>query len=152
MREQALNEHEHWLREQRLQAYRAMLVAFDEYALATTQMSQMLGRPRTDTDPRTVDIGTPANGVTSARMLIMMLGPERVRDPATQLWERVYHSYHSLSKWRKAFMTGDDASAEQARADWSRLSQMGSFHAAFVQAATEAVADPRPSNGAPTPP
>lgn len=142
VREQALNEHEHWLREQRLQAYRALLVAFDEFAVATTQMSRMLNWPSTDADPIPVDIGAPANAVTSANVLIQMLGPEGVRAPAAELWERVYEAFHCLSRWRRAFIREDDDSAEQARAEWERVRKMGAVHIAFVQAATEAVANP----------
>ncbi|MFF0460934.1 hypothetical protein [Streptomyces mexicanus] len=151
MQEQALNEHEHWLREQRLQAYRALLVAFDEFAVATTQMSRMLNWPRTDADPIPVDIGAPANAVTSANVLIQMLGPEGVRAPAAALWERVYEAFHSLSRWRQAFIREDDEAAEQARADWERVRQMGAVHSAFVQAATEAVAQPEVVRGGASP-
>lgn len=151
VREQALNEHEHWLREQRLQAYRALLVAYDEYAVASTQMGRMLDWPRTDADPNPVDIGVPANAVTSAYSLIQLLGPETVRAPAKELWERVYEGFHCLSRWRKAFIRGDDESAEQARADWEGLSRMGSLYTAFVQASADAVAESGAGQGVVTP-
>ncbi|MFE6149306.1 hypothetical protein [Streptomyces sp. NPDC057889] len=142
VKEQALNEHEHWLREQRLQAYRSLLLAYDKWATAATQMSGMLDWTRTDADPNPVDTGSPANEVTSAYVLIKLLGPEEVRQTATALWEGVYARYECLSKWRKAFLREDDGAIEQARIKWEQLGGSGALHAAFVQAATEAVAQP----------
>ena len=141
VRDQAEVDHGQWLREQRLVAYRNLLVAYDKYSAVASALSRDL-EPGTSSSPgpESLSVGGAADAVTQAYNEVRLVGPDDVRDAAEGLWGAVYEHSARLGTQQGAFFLGNDGEERVAREESERsMERCGSAHRALVAAVTHVV-------------
>ncbi|MEU6166249.1 hypothetical protein [Streptomyces tanashiensis] len=139
--------HEHWLRGQRLESCRALLSAYDKYAIAASNVSRALEGETQASAEMGLALGQAVSDVRNAYFHVRLLVPEEVLQPARSLRLQVEDHNECLGRWLDAFtaMNGQGAATEQADEE-RRREQLGHAHDALVEAARSAVAS-RPVAG-----
>jgi hypothetical protein len=144
VRDQALFDHAHWLRERRLEACRDFLGAYDEYAGAATAYEKLL-----TSDPNSAESAEPVTLRPSTLALhriyfvIRILGPEALRQAAAQVRRMQEQHAENLYAWRTAYLRRDGqdlATARTRNADC--LEELRDAYDAFVSATNRAIATP----------
>ncbi|MFF4422288.1 hypothetical protein ACFY04_16145 [Streptomyces sp. NPDC001549] len=140
--DQATINHEHWLRGQRLDSCRALLAAYDRYAIAASAITRALeGETRASGEMR-VAIGQAVSDIRNSYFQVRLLVSEDILQPARALRLQVEDHNECLDRWLDAFlaMDGQRMAAEQAEED--RLcTQLGHLHGELVEAARRAIAE-----------
>jgi hypothetical protein len=114
--DQAAVDHGHWLRQQRLEAYGAMLIAYEEYGRAATVAQLFLERPESGVaDPELGNVASRATAITRVYMKIRLLGPSAVKDKALRLRLKIDEHVESLGAWTEAARSADESGIQAAQ-------------------------------------
>ncbi|MGW2087002.1 hypothetical protein [Streptomyces sp. NPDC001880] len=145
--DQAAINHDHWLRGQRLESCRALLAAYDRYAIAASNISRALEGESPASGEMGNAIGQAVSDIRNTYFQLRLLVSEDVLQPARALRLQVEDHKECLDRWLDAFLATDSQRVGAEQADEERLrEQLGHFHGELVEAARRAVAE-RPTTG-----
>ncbi|WP_328620971.1 hypothetical protein [Streptomyces sp. NBC_00354] len=134
--------HEHWLRGQRLESCRALLAAYDKYAIAASNISRALEGETQASREMGLAIGQGVSDIRNAYFQVRLLVSEDVLQPARNLRLHVEDHKECLDRWMDAFLAMDVQRVASEQADEERLrEQLGHLHNALVEAARLEVAE-----------
>lgn len=138
VRDQADVDHDHWLRGQRLEACRAFFVAYDEYALAASNMTRAVERDIAGSEELVGEaFGQSMTNFRNAFYQVRLVAPAAVRERALQLARGVEDHYASVMR----ILATDGSAMAAAQAEEARLrSGLGGIHNALVEAVTDSLA------------
>lgn len=140
--EQAAVDHEHWLRGQRLEACRALLAAYDEYAIAASNITRVIEREIQGSGDLGRTFGQTVSEFRNAYFEVRLVASPDVREHALRLRRHVENHKDCVDGWLDATlnMHGPTMAAAQAEEEQLRM-QLGRRHDAFLEAATRSVGD-----------
>lgn len=136
--DQADADHGHWIRDQRLEAYRAMLLAYEAYIVAASAAQRVLeGAVRELDDAERTALSSAVRAVMSAYFTVRLVGPVAVKDQALQIRMKVDDHVDYMSDWNQAAVAADEGRKEEARTQANLLRpQLARLHSDFVTAGT----------------
>ncbi|MFF7238180.1 hypothetical protein [Streptomyces collinus] len=136
VQDQALVDHEHWLRQQRIEAYTAFLAGYDECTkishrtrLKILDMSPGTGLPEDDFEEMTAS----ANALRRLRQRVKLVGPAPIHSRAVELEEAVWSYHSSLEVLAEAF-DGADETVQAITEEHEEMRGTATAHDAFVRA------------------
>ncbi|MFF2403422.1 hypothetical protein ACWCY1_02925 [Streptomyces goshikiensis] len=140
--DQGMINHEHWLRGQRLESCRALLAAYDRYAIAASDISRALETQSQPSREMWSTIGQAVSDIRNSYFQVRLLVSEDLLQPTRDLRLHVEDHKECLDRWADALLTedGERAAAEEAEEE-RRCKQLGDLHGDLVEAARRAIAE-----------
>ncbi|MFD7200479.1 hypothetical protein [Streptomyces sp. NPDC059893] len=151
VQDQASVDHEHWLRQQRIEAYTGFLSGYDECTKITHQtrrkildMSPGTGLPEEDFEAVTAA----ANTLRRLRQRVKLVGPAPVHSRAVELEETVWNYHADLEALADALDSADPDTDYVRDVEYQGMRGTAEAHDAFVRAVGSLLegADTRRSN------
>ncbi|MFD5317884.1 hypothetical protein [Streptomyces sp. NPDC127098] len=137
VRDQAQVDHDHWLRGQRLEAWRALLARYDEYAIVASNMTRVLEGEISGSSGIGAEFGGKAHELTQAYFLVRLLGPDTVREAALQLRRGVQDHFDCVNEWTDVLLGMDGRAVAALQAEEEELrNRLGALHDALVEQVT----------------
>jgi hypothetical protein len=137
VQDQASVDHEHWLRQQRVEAYTAFLAGYDECTKITHQtrkkildLSPGAGLPQDDFE----EITTAANTLRRLRQRVKLVGPAPIHTRAVELEEAVWNYHADLEALAEALDSADAETGEAYAIEYQGMRGTADAHDAFVRA------------------
>ncbi|GAB2915543.1 hypothetical protein [Streptomyces mayteni] len=137
VRDQAQVDHEHWLRGQRLEAWRALLASYDGYAIAASNMTRVLEGEIAGSADIGAEFGGKMHELRQAYFLVRLLGPNEVRETALQLRRGVQDHFDRVKEWTDVLLGMDGRAVAAIQAEEVGLrKRLGDLHDALVEQVT----------------
>ncbi|GAA0680271.1 hypothetical protein GCM10009536_08390 [Streptomyces thermocarboxydus] len=139
--DQSIAEHEHWLRERRLETCTALLAAYHRYAIQASALHRALE----DESAESAEVGGQLRQcITDFRNTcyqVRLVATEDIREDALQLQMQVEDHIECIDEWFDAFLSNrGGAAVAEARAREERArEQLATLHTAFMEAARRSV-------------
>ncbi|WP_158761681.1 hypothetical protein [Streptomyces sp. NRRL S-146] len=137
VQDQASIDHEHWLRQQRIEAYSEFLAAYDESALVATRTSRKI-REMEPGDPKPEDdlneLTAAALRLRQVRQRVKLVGPELIHARATGLEDAARDYYIDLDCAAEARESSDPDAASAFQQVHTQMRAMADAHDMFVRA------------------
>uniref|UniRef100_A0AAU3GVZ3 Secreted protein n=1 Tax=Streptomyces sp. NBC_01401 TaxID=2903854 RepID=A0AAU3GVZ3_9ACTN len=138
--DQAVVDQEHWLREQRLDACRALLAAYDAYAIGASNVTRAVEGELTGTRELGLSFGQSLSDFRNAYFQVRLVGPGDVREQALLLRRSVEEHQDCVDKWLHGFLDMDRAVTAAAKTEEETLRfRLGGIHDAFLEAVTHSM-------------
>jgi hypothetical protein len=137
VQDQASIEHEHWLRQQRIEAYSDLLTAYDDSALVAARTAKKV-RDMEPGDPKPVDDFDELTAKTlrlrQVRQRVKLVGPEPIHARAVELEDAARDYYIDLDCAAEARESDDPDAASAFQQVYTGMRTMAHAHDLFVRA------------------
>ncbi|MDI9834852.1 hypothetical protein [Streptomyces sp. KAU_LT] len=137
VRDQASVDHHHWLRQQRLEAYAALLAVYDAYVtsvfLAVTKIASLplgAGIPEAELD----DVSTSGRAIRRGRQRVKLVGPDLIHGMAVVLEDTVWSHHSSLRELARAVASASPLAEDLRNEERGKLREAAVAHDSFVRA------------------
>ncbi|MGW4922620.1 hypothetical protein [Streptomyces parvulus] len=137
VQDQASVDHEHWLRQQRIEAYTSFLAGYDECTNVSHRtrkkildMSPGAGLPEDDFEEMTAG----ANALRRLRQRVKLVGPAPIHDRAVELEDAVWNYHADLEALAEALDSADANTGEAYAIEFQGMRGTADAHDAFVRA------------------
>ncbi|MFE9333799.1 hypothetical protein [Streptomyces sp. NPDC006925] len=144
VRDQATVDHEHWLRGQRLEAYKELLEAYDEYAIAASNVGRIFDFEITDSgSEHGRAFGQSVTAFRRAYFRVRLVGPEEIAERAFQLRSRIEDHNSCISELGDALLGRTDCSVAALRETEEELRLgLADLHSGFREEAARVLVQP----------
>jgi hypothetical protein len=137
VQDQASIDHEHWLRQQRIEAYSEFLTAYDESALIASRTIKKI-RDMEPGDPKPEDdlneLTATALRLRQVRQRVKLVGPEPIHARAMGLEDAAHDYYIDLDCAAEARASSDPDAASAFQQVHTGMRAMADAHDMFVRA------------------
>lgn len=141
VRSQAVVDHEHWLRGQRLEACKALLAAYDDYAIVASNTTRFVEGEVTGSAELGSAFGQSVTDFRKSCFEARLVGPAEVREHVVRLRRGLEDHKECVERWMHALLSMDAPAVTAAQVEEGDLrQQLGELHGAFVEAATRSIA------------
>ncbi|MFF9025159.1 hypothetical protein [Streptomyces eurythermus] len=145
VQDQALADHNHWLRQQRLEAYTTFLAAYDAHvpiADRTSRKIQDLSPGEDLPDEDLAEMIATANAIRRERQRVKLVGPDAIHSKAMNLEETVWNYRYALVTLAEA-LQGAMPTEDLAETEREERRALAMAHDSFVRAVGALIEDRR---------
>ncbi|WP_328544410.1 hypothetical protein [Streptomyces europaeiscabiei] len=137
VQDQASIDHEHWLRQQRIEAYSEFLTVYDDSTVVAgrtrkkiVEMEPAAGQPEEDLR----ELKEIVHRLRQVRQRVKLVGPETIHTRATALEDSVQDYYIDLEVVAEAKASGDPDAPQMFEQEYAGMRASANAHDSFVRA------------------
>ncbi|MGC9538051.1 hypothetical protein [Streptomyces sp. UG1] len=137
VRDQASVDHDHWLRQQRLEAYTRFLAGYDDCTKVMQRIRRQILDMSAEADPPEQDFDEVAAAVNALRRLrqsVKLVGPDSIHSRAVALEDAVWDYHAALQDLAEAVAGADPVTDQVREEEYQGMRGTADAHDAFVRA------------------